>query len=127
MGLSGALTDNLFSITASITPGTPYSYDAYLGYTTDGSFVSSEYENVTLDYSHTAQLVSTVFTDDAGNPVSGETVTSASGFDYLQGPQQAPEPGTAALGVLSLLGGFVLYRRNRRIAGVMAIRPASDL
>jgi hypothetical protein len=111
LGLSGVRTDNLFSVTASITPGTPFDIDQYLGFLVDGVFDSSEYQNETFDYSHTAQLISTVLTDDAGNPVSGATLTSASGFDYLD--VGAPEPGTTSLAILSLLAGILWHRRNR--------------
>ena len=98
-GANTVLTDNTYSVTATITPGTPFTYDEYLGFTTNDSFLSSAYLNAYFDYSHTAQLVSTVLTDDAGNPVSGAMLTSLSGFDYLN--PQGPEPATWALCILS--------------------------
>jgi hypothetical protein len=47
-------------------------------------------------------------TDTAGNPITGWTVTSASGFDYTQA---VPEPSTA---VLAVLGGIAVAIAARR-------------
>jgi hypothetical protein len=124
-GPNTVLTDTIYSVTASITPGTPFTYDQYLAFLTNDSFVSSTYINATFDYSHTAQLMSTVLTDDAGNPVSGATLTSLSGFDYLN--PQAPEPGTGVLGSISLLTGFLWHRRKKNTTSSIDPPPARDM
>ncbi len=51
--------------------------------------------------------------DADGNPVTGYTVSSASGFDYAQ-PAVVPEPSTTALGGGVLAGCLVLFLRRKK-------------
>lgn len=71
--------------------------------------------SISTDFSHTAALQQVIVTDAYGNPMSGLSFTSDSGFDYLGlggGSAAVPEPGTWALLAIGLTG-IVVGRRRR--------------
>ena len=61
---------------------------------------------ITTDFSHTASLQQVIVTDSLGNVITGPTLTSDSGFDYLSlgGSSSVPEPATWALIAIGLAG-----------------------
>jgi hypothetical protein len=70
------------------------------------------------DWSDTATLESVQVLDDKGNPLSGVTITSESGFDYNNvgtvpppAPESVPEPPTALLMALPAL--LRILRRSK--------------
>jgi PEP-CTERM motif-containing protein len=70
-----------------------------------------------VDLSHTVQIVSTQVLDSQGNPITGDTITSESGFDYnnpLGAGVAIPEPTSTGLMLAGLaLVGSALIRRHR--------------
>lgn len=71
----------------------------------------------TSDFSSTATLAGIQVVDASGNPVSGWTVSSASGTSYPL-LQDTPEPGvTALLFSLTLPASFLLRRARKRSRG----------
>jgi hypothetical protein len=76
---------------------------------TQGGNVSSD-----VDFYNTARLTGILFTDSSGSPISGITITSASGTTYPLAAESVPEPGSfALLGGLAVPGLLVLGRRCR--------------
>jgi hypothetical protein len=68
---------------------------------------------ITTDFSHTAALQQVTVTDAFGNPISGPTFDSYSGFDYLGlggSSSGVPEPGTWTL----MVAGLTLLTVSRR-------------
>jgi len=101
---TGAITSVPFSITADADAvANSFSFD-WVGQQGGGATANS-------DFSHTLLWGGiTSITDDSGNPITGWTVTSASGYDYSQ---PAPEPATFVLLAIAL-PGLLLARRHYR-------------
>jgi hypothetical protein len=60
--------------------------------------------------------ITSVVDADTGQPITDWTLTSASGFDWMNaapGPSTVPEPSTLGLAALGGLGLFVNRRRGR--------------
>jgi len=101
--------NQVITFTEPFTPGQPLAIDFSL--TTRWAVdcppdIPCTFQAV-ADFSHTATLASVQVLDDAGNPLSGVIITSASGFDYgslSRPPQPVDGPPTVVLiGVAALL------------------------
>jgi hypothetical protein len=101
------------TVTVNVIPwviGQPFQYEFILGAsaavipTTIGAqgYINGN-SSASTDFSNTAQLIAVVPVDINGNPVTGTTVTSASGLPV---PLATPEPSTAVL----MAAGLVLLR-----------------
>lgn len=67
-----------------------------------------------VDLSHTAKFVSSKILDANGNPITDATITSASGFNYLNPTPSVPEPQALAGMALGLLAVAWRCRGNLR-------------
>ncbi len=70
--------------------------------------------SVEEDYKNTEKFTGITIEDMQGNPLTGYTVSSQSGYDYnpLLGASAAPEPGSL---VLAGLGGLICLGVGRRV------------
>jgi hypothetical protein len=90
----------------------PFEFDEGLRVDFGGSLTLNDAQGQTfsrfVDLLHTVRIVGTQVLDSQGNPISGATITSESGFNYNDplGGAPVPEPGTVAfvaVGVASLI------------------------
>jgi hypothetical protein len=104
--------------------GVPFAFDEGVRVDLPGLFMSGQPEGQSfsqyVDLSHTVQIVSTEVLDSQGNPISGATITSQSGFDYADplGTTATPEPGSIGFllaGMAGVLGGNCYKRRRGRL------------
>jgi hypothetical protein len=113
-------------VTLSFVSGAPFNFQMELraeavGSTGNGDPAAIAFANGTSNFGHTLSWggIDSV-TDANGNPVTGWTITSDSGFDYTQPFVDVPEPSTFAFLAVALPGLLLASRycrRNRIVAG----------
>ncbi|HVP29661.1 MAG TPA: PEP-CTERM sorting domain-containing protein [Myxococcota bacterium] len=105
IGFETAL-DTRFTISAQFTMPAPIGITCNLS--TD--VACHDAGEAIVDLSHTGLFESATILDALGNPASGVSLQSASGFDYLH---PVPEPGSLALVGSGILGLRATCRRRR--------------
>jgi len=112
--------NQVVTFTEVLTPGQPLAIDFSLAtqlFITCPAEIPCNFHKL-LDLSHSATLASVQVQDAAGNPLSGVTITSASGFDYGnlgRPPQPVDGPPTVLLiGVATLLLPLARVAHARR-------------
>ncbi len=123
MDLNGAPTPllssgfDLVQRAIPFTNGVPFAVNVELGLFFFGNdstgYGQSPTYNYTgsIDFSDTATLTQVLVTDSNGNPIPGETVTTAAGAILPVSPLNSPEPGfLLPLAILAAIG-FGMRRR----------------
>jgi hypothetical protein len=101
--------------------GIPFEFDEGLRVDLEGSLTLDQPQGRSfsqfVDLTHTVRIVSTQVLDSQGNPISGATISSESGFDYndpLGSSTAVPEPGSVSFLALGIgLMSLAMFRRHR--------------